>query len=240
MSIAQLPMYYRIEQKLVEQIQAGQLLPGQQLPTEAELVERYSVSRITAKRALDNLVQQGMAYRHQGKGTFVASQKVRAVSGFGCFSDDMESRGRKPSAQLLDFKTLVPSADVAERLQLESGKEVFCIRHLRFADLKPMVIETVYVPCAMCPDLTAAGLSDRPFYEMLRDDCDITPTWADADISARRASAQEAELLGLKSGHPVLVATRISFTANYEVIEIVESVYNSETYSFYTGRQRIS
>ncbi len=239
MSVAQLPMYYRIEQKLLEQIQAGQLLPGQQLPTEAELVERFNVSRITAKRALDNLVQQGMAFRHQGKGTFVASQKVREITGFGSFADDMQSRGRKASSQLLDFKVMIPSADIAKRLKLTEGKEVFCIRHLRSADHEPVVIETAYVPCAICPSLSADILAKAPLYTVLQEECDITPTWAEADIEARRASAQEAGLLGVKAGHVVMVAKRITFTPNYEAIEFVESVFNGESYSFYTGRHRI-
>jgi GntR family transcriptional regulator len=71
------PMYFRIQQSILEQIQRGLLMPGRQLPTETELAQLYQVSRITAKRALDELVRQGLAFRQQGRGTYVAQTHIR-------------------------------------------------------------------------------------------------------------------------------------------------------------------
>src|SRR5512142_3530466 len=91
--IPRVPIYFRIQQNILGQIQNGSLKPGQQLPTEIELAQQYQVSRITAKRALDELVRQGRAFRQQGRGTFVAQTRIHDISGFGSFTEDMKARG---------------------------------------------------------------------------------------------------------------------------------------------------
>lgn len=239
MSQAPLPMYYRIEQGILEQIHQGFLRPSDQLPTEAELAERHGVSRITAKRALDDLVQQGLAYRQQGKGTFVASRRIRDVSGFGSFSDDIRGRGMTPSSQVLLFKEVFPDPAVRERLHIAEGKLAIILKRLRLADGEPVALETAYLPSSLCPGLLEEDLATRSLFATLRERYGISPTWADAEIEARSPTRQEAAMLGSKSGMPVLEARRTTFAANFDVIECVDSVYRSDRFSFYTGRQRL-
>jgi len=239
MSQAPLPMYYRIEQGILEQIQSGFLRPGEQLPTEAELAERHNVSRITAKRALDDLVHQGMAYRQQGKGTFVASQRIREISGFGSFSVDIQSRGLTPSSQVLLFKEIYPDQDIRERLHLDEGKRAFLLKRLRLADGDPVAVETAYLPCTLCPGILEEDMAGQSLFTVLQARYGISPTWADAEIESRSASKHEAELLKMKAGKPVLEARRTTFTTNYDVIECVDSVYRGDRFTFYTGRQRL-
>jgi GntR family transcriptional regulator len=235
----QLPMYYRIEQGILEQIQSGLLKPGEQMPTEAELAERHNVSRITAKRALDDLVHQGLAFRQQGKGTFVASRRIRDISGFGSFSEDIRSRGLTPSSQVLLFKEVYPDHDIRERLSLGEGKRAFLLKRLRLADGEPVAVETAYIPSTLCPGLLEEDLAVQSLFAVLRDRFGISPTWADAEIESRTASKHEAGLLKMKAGKPVLEARRTTFTANYDVIECVDSLYRGDRFSFYTGRQRL-
>jgi GntR family transcriptional regulator len=232
-------MYYRIEQGILEQIQSGLLKPGEQLPTEAELVERHGVSRITAKRALDDLVNQGLAYRQQGKGTFVASRRIRDISGFGSFSEDIRSRGLTPSSQVILFKEVYPEADIRERLHLAEGSRAFILKRLRLADGDPVAVETAHISCALCPGLLKEDLAAQSLFAVLKERFGILPTWADAEIESRAATKHEATLLGMKEGKPVLQARRTTFTANYEVIECVDSIYRGDRFTFYTGRQRL-
>lgn len=234
-----LPMYYRIEQGILEQIQAGFLLPGEQLPTEAELAERHNVSRITAKRALDDLVQQGLAFRQQGKGTFVASRRIRDISGFGSFSEDIRSRNLVPSSQVLLFKEIYPDMEIRERLQLGEGKLAIVLKRLRLADGEPVALETAYLPSELCPGLQEEDFAAQSLFTVLRNRFGVSPTWADAELQSRDATRQEALLLKLKAGNPVLEARRTTFAANFDVIECVDSVYRGDRFSFYTGRQRL-
>jgi GntR family transcriptional regulator len=232
-------MYYRIEQGILEQIQAGLLKSGDQLPSEAELAEQHNVSRITAKRALDDLVQQGLAFRLQGRGTFVARARIREISGFRSFSEDIRARGLEPSSQILMFKEILPDSAIREWLHLGDGEKAFLLKRVRFADEEPVAIESAYLPCKICPALVKEDMVKGSLYETLQSRYGIIPSWADSEIEAREATREEAQLLKMKAGRPVLAARRITFAANYDVIECVDSIYRGDRFTFYTGRQRI-
>jgi len=238
-SNSHIPMYFRILQAILEQMQEGTLKPGQQLPTETELAQQYQVSRITAKRALDELVRLGRVFRQQGRGTFVAQPRIRDISGFGSFSEDIKARGLVPSSQTLQFKEIKPESEVRERLRLAEGEQVYLLKRLRLANDEPVAVETAYLPCHFCPGLLSENLNNNSLYAILREKYKIVPTWADAEIEATAAAKEEAFLLKLKVGKPVLAASRVTFAANYEVIETVYSVYRGERFTFYTGRQLI-
>jgi GntR family transcriptional regulator len=238
-SFAHAPIYFLIQQHILEQIQQGILQPGQQLPTEAELAQQYQVSRITAKRALDELVRQGRAYRQQGRGTFVAQTRIREISGFGSFSADMQARGLKPASRVLAFAEIEPEEGIRQRLKLAAGEHVLLLKRLRLADDEPVAVESAYLACRSCPDLIHEDFSNQSLYEILAVKFQIVPTWADAEIEARLPAEEEAILLNMPVEMPVLVAHRITFSANYDVIETVDSVYRGDRFTFYSGRQRI-
>jgi GntR family transcriptional regulator len=233
------PIYFIIQQKILEQIQQGALQPGQQLPTEAELAQQYQVSRITAKRALDELVRLGRAYRQQGKGTFVAQTRIRETSGFGSFSADMRARGLVPASQILTFSETEPPIDVQQRLKLVPGERTFFLKRLRLASGEPVAVESAYLPSKVCPDLIHEDLNSQSLYAVLADKFQIVPTWADAEIEAVMPTKEEIAFLKLPAGMPVLTAHRITFSANYEIIETADSVYRGDRFTFYSGRQRI-
>ena len=234
------PMYYRIELDILEQLQGGLLRPGEQLPSEADLAQKYRVSRITAKRALDELVTQGRAFRQQGRGTFVAQARIREISGFRSFSEDIRLRGLTPSSRVLAFKEIAPEPSLLERLHLDAGERAFVLERLRLASGEPVAIETAYINARLCPALLEEDFSRQSLYAVLMEKYQVIPTWADAEIEATVATGQDAALLKLKAGQPVLVARRLTFAANYDVIEAVESTYRGDRFTFYTGRQHIS
>ncbi len=233
------PMYFRIQQNMLEQIQQGALTPGQQLPTEVELAQQYQVSRITAKRALDELVRQGRAYRQQGRGTFVAQTRIREISGFGSFSADVRSRGMTPSSQVLAFQEVEPDAAIRQRLKLAPDEHTYFLKRLRLASGEPIAVESAYLPCKNCPDFLHEDFSNQSLYTVLIEKYQIIPTWADAEIEASLPTKENANLLKISNGMPVLIAHRITFSENYEVIEVVDSIYRSDRFTFYSGRQHI-
>ena len=115
------PLYMQLVQLLQRVIEEGVLKTGDQLPSERELVERYDVSRITASNALHELMRSGLVYRKQGLGTFVAQPRIRDLSGFASFSDDMRERGLMPSSRLLALESLLPDEEICKRLDLAPG-----------------------------------------------------------------------------------------------------------------------
>ncbi len=232
-------MYYRIQQAILADIQSGMLQPSGLLPSEAELAQKYQVSRITAKRALDELVRQGRAFRLQGRGTFVAQPRIREISGFRSFSEDIRARGFTPSSQVLEFIETEPEAAIRERLHLPEGEHVFRLKRLRLANDEPIAVETACLPCRVCPGLLQEDMASGSLYTILMEKYQLIPTWADAEIEAAAASREEALLLKLKFGTPVLTARRVTYAVNYDAIETVVSVYRGDRFSFYTGRQFI-
>jgi GntR family transcriptional regulator len=233
------PRYFEIQQGILEQIQAGQLQQGAQLPSEADLARQYQVSRITAKRALDELVRQGRAYRQQGRGTFVAQARIRDISGFRSFSEDIRARGFSPSSRILDFKELAPDQAIRARLHISDGERTFLLKRLRLADQEPVAVETAYLPCRLCPGLLQEDLAGGSLYTLLAKKYRRVPTWADAEIEAIVPTREQARLLVLEAGTPVLVAHRVTYSADFEALETVDSVYRGDRFTFYTGRQFI-
>ncbi|MCE1228835.1 MAG: GntR family transcriptional regulator [Firmicutes bacterium] len=236
---SQLPRYFLIEQSLLEQIHSNALRPGDTLPSEAKLAEMFGVSRITAKRALDDLVQQGFAYRHQGRGTFVARGRIKDISGYRSFSEEIRAQGREPRSEVLSFREEFPSREILDRLHLEQGSRVYLLKRVRLADGEPVAVESAYLPSRICPALGKEDMAKESLYQVLQRRYNIVPVWADSEIEAREATREESRLLKLKTKGIVLAARRITYSMNHDVIESVDSVYRADRFTFHTGRQRI-
>src|ERR1700704_2121745 len=113
------PLYYQIQQSLLGQIRAGELVAGASMPSEQEISKRLSVSRMTARQALKSLCSLGVAYSQRGKGTFVSQAKLdKNVRQVFSFSEEMEARGAKPHSRVVSFETISAGEEVREALHL--------------------------------------------------------------------------------------------------------------------------
>jgi len=233
------PLYYQIEQEILREIQDYQMEPGDRLPSEAEIAQRFHVSRITSRRVLADLVSKGIAYSQQGRGTFVAFPRIQTMSGFLSFSDDMTARGLVPSSMVLRFEEISPDPAVHSRLQLQEGERVFCLKRVRLANSSPVALEIAYLPAQICPGLDGEDLAHQSLFRILREKFSIYPTWSEAEIEATLATPEEAEYLNSQPGAPLLCATRLTYSQTNAVIETVRSVYSGDRFTFYTGRQYI-
>lgn len=233
-----LPRYYQIEQTILELIQNNQIKPGEQLPSEAELAQKFQVSRITAKRALDDLVQKGWAYRQQGRGTFVAQARIREMSGFSSFTEDIRSKGLKPSSQVVQFALIQADEQVATHLRIPVGDGAYLLQRVRLADDQPVAFETAFFSEKLFPNLGQYDLS-QSVYKIFREQYHVNPVWADAEIQASSATPEIAQHLRMRAGEPVLTANRLSYTEFFEVVEYVVSIYCGSRFTFYIGRQPI-
>ncbi|MCL4560691.1 MAG: GntR family transcriptional regulator, partial [Chloroflexi bacterium] len=226
------PLYFQIEKEILNEIKLGNMQSGDRLPSEKEIAIRYAVSRITARRVLEDLVQQGIAYAQQGKGTFVALPRIREISGFLSFSHDMRIRGLNPSSKVLEFCEVIPEPLVQKKLQLQPGEKAYLLKRLRLANDEPVVLETTHLPMRLYPGLIQVDFSDNSLYSILQERYGIYPAWADAELIATSATPEEAALLGMQIGAPVLSAERLTYTRTFTVIEAVHSV-NGDRFSFY-------
>lgn len=210
---------------------AGRLGPGAALPGERELAATCGVSRMTVRRALDELETRRLVERRHGAGTFVrvpaAAQPLTATS----FREDMLRRGLEPSSRLLDARTTVADTALAARLEMPGGEAVLVVRRLRLADAEPMALETLHVPAARVPGLVGADLDgDASWYALLRERFGRRVTSGRQTVAPVVLTAGDAARLGTEPGAPALRFVRVSRDQDGEVVELVHALYRGDRY----------
>lgn len=233
------PLYRQLVDKLAAQIRSGELPPGERVPSEREIAAKLSVSRTTARLAIEELVASGLVYRDQGRGTFVAAPTSRSLMGFASLSEELLAQGHQPRSRIIVKALVDGDENINTALKLREGEKALRLVRLRLADDKPIAIQTAHLPEKLVPGLESRDLTDESLHRILREDYYVYPQWTEAEIAARRAEPDEAQLLGIVPGDPVLVVRGRTFTDSFEVVEIVETVYRADELTLYIGRQRI-
>jgi len=217
---------------------------GDRLPSDAELCERFGVSRMTARHAVQVVANEGRLRRRRGQGTFVTERRiVRLLGSPLSFSEGMRRRGLVPSSRVLLSGETAPSAAEAAALQLEESESAVVLERVRLADEIPMAIERVVMPPALAgvldQDLENGSLH-AAFEHLGR-----SPTQALAEVTARPASARERRLLELAPNGVVICERRTIFDHGGEPLEATETCYAADRYQFQavlhrddTGAQR--
>jgi GntR family transcriptional regulator len=233
------PLYRQLASHLASQILNGGYQAGDRLPSERELSEQFNVSRITARQAIATLLDDGIIFTEQGRGTFVAEPLMRRLRGLTSFTEDMAARGYKPTSRVLVNELVTVSEELQNTLKLGPQDQVFHLVRLRMADGKPVAIQDSYVSCKLCPGVELEDFTNRSLFALLREKYFVYPTWTEVDIEALPASEEEARWLRIKTGEPVLVVKGKTFTDSFEVIEKVCTIYRGKGLVLYIGRQRL-
>ena len=218
--------YQQIERWLRQKVQ--QLAPGDPVPTEVQLAEQFSVSRMTARQAVQNLAAEGLVRRRRGQGTFVAPRPVhRRVGSLMSFTEDMRRRGMVASSVLLEASLQPARVADMEALHLDEGARVVVIRRLRLADGTPMALEHAALPLDCAPVL--AGDLERSLHAALIR-MGRVPSLANSWISAQVATKAEARKLCVPVRSPLIVERRVVFDAHGAPLEHTETRYAGERY----------
>jgi len=214
---------------LRDQIEAGQLEAHGSVPSERVLSERYGVSRMTARHAVETLTREGYVYRNPRRGTFVAEPRLRVS--VGSFTRMMNAADRTPGTTVLAATTLEPDPLVSEMLDIPAGGRVHLLQRLRSARGEPIAIENIYVSAERFPELLEYDLTGS-LWEILQARYDVHPTKADARVVAVTLDRFEAETLGVRPGSPAIVLTRTVFGAEGEIVELARDVYRGDRTEF--------
>ena len=222
------PRYFEIQQELRSRI--ARLDPDEPLPSDAMLCEEFGVSRMTARNAVQQLVQEGLVYRVPGRGTFVGGGPVhRQTAKVMSFSEQMRRSGRVPSSQLVERGLRPASAGEARRLGLRPGASVIGVRRVRLADGEPIALELALFAATCAPPILAADLERESLHATLAT-AGLVPASGRGRLTAEAASAEDAALLAVPRGEPLLVERRLILDQEHKPLELTESRYVGSRY----------
>jgi GntR family transcriptional regulator len=227
------PLYLQISDYLRLMIENGDLKPGDRVASENELVAQYTVSRNTARLAINALISQGMVYRVQGKGTFVTPSRLRfEIYQLSGFSEEVRRMGLVPSSRLLRMVREKPTVKMAEDLKLPPYSEVYNIERLRLANNEPMAVNLSYIPCYLAPDLEHEDLECGSLYEVLESKFGLHPVRAEQVVRPAAATIYEAELLDVHPGYPLLLVEGVILLEDGRPVEWTRIMYRGDRYEF--------
>lgn len=225
------PIYYQIQQRLLEGIQSGALKAGDSIASEQEISAQLGVSRMTARRALKPLCDLGLTYSLRGKGTFVSGIKLaKNFRQVQSFTEEMAALGLRARSRLLALDITAPLPEAAKALHLAASEQVVRVRRVRLAGALPMGIECSHLPARLCPDLTQTLKPQASLYWTLSSQYGIHLFIADEVVEAGLANNEEARLLGIRRKGPVFLFTRTSYTQDGRPVEFVKSTYRADRY----------
>lgn len=226
---AVVPHYRRIEQSLRQRI--ARLQPGDELPSDMELCAEFGVSRMTARNAMQRLAAEGLIVRQPGRGSFVAEPPAhRQANRLMTFTQEMLRTGRTPSSRVLTQVIRPSTPTEAAELGIPSGQPVVHLRRLRLADNDPVALESAVLVGACGPAVMTADLASGSLHETLRR-AGIVPRRGTGTVTAAAATREDARLLGIRSGDPLLVERRIIVDGSGHRIEATESRYLADRYA---------
>ena len=233
------PRYYQLKEIMREKMASGEWKPGDLIPSERELGEKYGISRMTARQAITDLVNEGLFYREQGKGTFVSQRKVtQQLMRLTGFTEDIRTRGQAPGTRVLSAAMRPADETTAERLRIKPQELVFCLQRLRLADGEPLAIELSQLHFSGCERLLEEDLQENSLYRLLETQYGLPLMEAEQELEAGLAGNEESQLLKVPSGSAVLFIRRTTYTDRNQPIEYAKSVYRGNKYTFYTIMKR--
>lgn len=224
------PLYHQISQPLSDMISSGWLVPGQLIEDEVAMANRLQVSRPTARRALEELVNRGLVVRRRRVGTRVAPRHVHRPLGLTSLYDDLKESGYAIRSEVLSYEVLLANEDQAHRLKAASGIEIVRIRRLRYIDDAPLAIMTNLIPYDVAPSLSE--LNEQGLYACMRKR-GVNPYSAEQTIGARLATRSDADLLNIDSGSALVTMQRTTYDKEGRIIEFGDHVYVSSLYSYH-------
>jgi len=228
------PIYLQLSRRLAQLIREGHYKPDEALPSERLLAETLNVSRVTARSAIDQLVNQGLIVRKRGSGNYIAPMLEQPLSQLTSFSEELQRRGYQPSSRWLERKVDAAQTDEQLTLGLSPGARVVRLERLRLADDVIMAYEMSVLPVSVIADPMAVNTS---LYEYL-DSIQKAPVRALQHIRALNAQPRLAEQLGIPDRQAVLFITRIGYLESGQAVELTHSYCRSDYYDFVAEMRR--
>ena len=230
-----IPKYHQLVAIIRKKIEDGEWKPLQPIPSERQLESLYDLSRTTIRQAIELLVRQGFLYREHGRGTFVSPQKLqKGLLELTSFSEDMLNRGVQPGQIILDLREVDLPQTVAKKLELPlETQRSLRIERIRLGNGQPIGLQTSYLVLDEGQTITREELEARgSLYVLLQEKFHIVPAEADETLEVTVATLEEATLLQIEEGSPLLLSERVLWSQDRRAVEYVKILYRADRYRY--------
>lgn len=236
------PKYYLLKNIIIDKIDNEEYTSECPIPSERELMEVYQVSRITVRKAIEELVNEGYLYKVQGKGTYVKEDVGGSdlISITSC-TEDVLKLGMTPSKQVLEFKLIQADAKRAKVLEITKEDKVYKLGRVLYADQEPLNITITYLPEKIFPELDKYSFDKESLYETIQKKYDVRITKAKRTIEAILAKGDIAEHLDIEEGSPIMLFRCVTFgkvNGKEMPIEYFKCYYRTDKFKFYIDQVR--
>lgn len=227
-----LPLYYQLKENILKSLKNKEFKAGERLPAERELAEYHNISRMTVKKAVDILVDNGYLFRKQGSGTFVNDyQKSYSISPLMSFSQEMEKKDLNYTSKILAFNK-IKNKEIGAKMNLKAEAELFHLERLRLIEKKPFLLENTFLEFQQFKDLKKEELANTSLFKLIKNKYNIQLTKAEAEVEPIIFDQQIAEKMRIKEGLLGLYIEQISKNKNQEIIEFTSAFYKNDNYKF--------
>ena len=223
------PVYLTLKAGIEEAIKG--MVPNASIPSERELAQQYQVSRMTARKAVDELIKEGKLYRKDKVGTFVADGKLheREAELIG-FTAEVAAKGMTPRTRVVSYEVIKADPFLARRLEIKAGEQVHSLLRVRLGDDIPMTLEHTFIPRQVIPDIPKEVL-ESSLYAFFDQQLNIKIASGRQTVSAIKAQEQEAKLLQIPLYDPLLYLELTSILIDGKVLEFVKTYANPQTFN---------
>ncbi len=227
--------YEEIAEDIKSKIEVGEYLPNDQVPLEKEMCEKYSVSRITIKKAMDQLVMKGLVVKRRGSGTFVKdidNKEVYDISTSNQFEGFTKTfSDKKIISKIVEFKIINAKDEIADKLKISEDEFVYYIVRARYADGVPYVMEYTYMPIDIIPGIKIDTLKGS-IYEYIEEILNLKIKSAHRTIRASLPTKMEQEYLEISENFPILEVEQSAYLDTGQAFEYSKSRHRSDKFEF--------
>lgn len=232
---SKIPMYVQIKDQISDEIEDGFFSVGDKLPSERVLSEQYSVSRMTARKALLDLQHEGKVEILVGSGTYVLKPKIkRDMIKLSGFSSMLEEKGIRPSNKLLSASIIGANRKIASKMDINIGESVYEIVRLRYGNEIPMALEKAYLPVYLFRDLLDYNYEEKSLYKTLEEVYTIDFKFAKQELCLIRSNIYEAKHFNILENEPMFLLEIVTYDKNDRCVEYVKSINRGDDSTFYT------
>lgn len=229
-----IPFYIQVEDTIRSAIEQNQLKPGNLIPGENDLCEYFGVSRTVIRQALDDLTHEGLIVRKKGKGTFIREPKIlerfgQEITGF---YHEMTSRSYQIKTDVLEQEVVPADEEIAKYLSKDIGDPLILLRRLRYLQDEPILIVSSFLPFEKCESLLEEDFTKLSLYEYLENRMGYKLSYGQRTIEATVADSEQAKLLSIHKGDPLIHLNSIVYLEDDTPIEFYRSYYRGDRYKF--------